>query len=70
MKMERTDELAMFRTALEIADLHPDAVGLPDDHQVIVGSSAFTILIGAVLARRSFFSTAAVLTRIPGIASR
>jgi esterase len=38
MEMERTDELAMFRTALEIADLHPDAVKLPDDHQVIVGS--------------------------------
>ena len=38
MKMERTDELAMFRTALEIADLHPDAVRLPDDHQVIVGA--------------------------------
>ena len=38
MKMERTDELAMFRTALEIADLHPAAVTLPDDHQVTVGS--------------------------------
>jgi len=38
MKMERTDELAMFRTALEIADLHPDAVRLPDDHQAIVGA--------------------------------
>src|ERR1700722_8861096 len=37
-KMELTDELAMFRTALEIADLHPEAVALPDDHQVIVGS--------------------------------
>ena len=38
MKMERTDELAMFRTALEIADLHPDAVTLPANHQVIVGA--------------------------------
>jgi esterase len=35
--MERTEELAMFRTALEIADLHPDAIALPDDHQVIIG---------------------------------
>src|SRR5580693_3602885 len=42
--MERTDELAMFRTALEIADLHPDAVRLPDDHQVIVGSFRFHYL--------------------------
>lgn len=29
----------MFRTALEIADLHPDAVRLPDDHQAIIGST-------------------------------
>src|SRR5712664_3658288 len=36
--MERSDELEMFRTALEIADLRPDAVRLPDDHQLIVGS--------------------------------
>jgi len=36
--MERTDELEMFRTALKIADLHPDAIALPDDHQLIVGS--------------------------------
>src|ERR1700722_11918099 len=36
--MERTDELAMFRKALEIADLHPDAVKLPDNHQVIIGA--------------------------------
>ena len=44
MKMERTDELAMFRTALEIADLHPTAIALPDDHQVIVGSMRFHYL--------------------------
>jgi esterase len=39
MKIQRTDELAMFRTALEIADLHPDTVRLPDDHQVIIGTT-------------------------------
>ena len=44
MKMERTDELAMFRKALEIADLHPDAVRLPDDHQVIIGAIRFHYL--------------------------
>jgi len=38
MKMEQTEEIAMFRKALEIADLHPDAVRLPDDHQAIVGA--------------------------------
>ena len=32
------DELAMFRTALEIANLHPDAITLPEDHQVIIGA--------------------------------
>jgi len=42
--MERTDELAMFRTALEIADLRPDAIRLPDDHQVIVGEMRFHYL--------------------------
>ncbi|MDO8432591.1 MAG: alpha/beta hydrolase [Candidatus Binatus sp.] len=36
--MERTDELEMFRTTLRIADLHPDAIALPDDCQVIVGA--------------------------------
>ncbi len=44
MNMERTEELAMFRTALEIADLHPAAVRLPDDHQVIVGAMRFHYL--------------------------
>src|ERR1700722_2104206 len=42
--MERTDELAMFRPALEIADLHPDSIKLPDDHQVIIGSMRFHYL--------------------------
>jgi esterase len=42
--MERTDELAMFRTALEIADLHPDSIKLPDDHQVMIGSMRFHYL--------------------------
>jgi esterase len=44
MKMEHTDELAMFRTALEIADLHPAALRLPDDHQVIIGATRFHYL--------------------------
>ncbi len=44
MNMERTEELAMFRTALEIADLHPAAVRLPDDHQVIIGAMRFHYL--------------------------
>ena len=42
--MERTDELAMFRTALEIADLHPAAIALPEDRQLIVGSMRFHYL--------------------------
>ncbi len=44
MNMERTEELAMFRTALEIADLHPAAVRLPDDHQLIIGAMRFHYL--------------------------
>jgi len=44
MKLERTEEIAMFRTALEIAELHPDAVTLPDDHQVIIGALRFHYL--------------------------
>jgi hypothetical protein len=31
--MERTEEISMFRAALRIADLHPDPITLPDDHQ-------------------------------------
>jgi esterase len=42
--MERAEEIAMFRTALRIADLHPDSIALPDDHQVIVGSMRFHYL--------------------------
>src|SRR5260370_38072277 len=42
--MERTEEIAMFRTALRIADLHPDPITLPDDHQVIIGSMRFHYL--------------------------
>ena len=38
MKLEQAEEIAMFRTALEIADLHPAAVTLPDDYQVIIGA--------------------------------
>ena len=36
--MERTEELEMFRIALEIADLHPDVITLPVNRQVIVDS--------------------------------
>jgi esterase len=36
--MERTDELAMFRTALQIANLQPASISLPHDHQLIVAS--------------------------------
>jgi esterase len=42
--VERTDELAMFRIALAIADLHPNVIRLPDDHQVIVGTTRFHYL--------------------------
>jgi esterase len=44
MKMERPEELAMFRTALDVADLHPNAVVLPQDQQVIVGTMRFHYL--------------------------
>jgi esterase len=44
MKMERPEELAMFRTALDVADLHPKAVALPQNHQVIVGAMRFHYL--------------------------
>jgi esterase len=36
--MDRNDELEMFRTALSIAELKPNAIALPDDHQMIVGA--------------------------------
>lgn len=36
--MERSEELEMFGTALAIADLHPGAVSLPDDHQTVIGA--------------------------------
>jgi esterase len=39
--MDRTEQLQMFRTALEIANLKPSAVTLPEDHQVIIGSMRF-----------------------------
>jgi esterase len=42
--MEKTEELAMFLTALKIADLRPRAVELPDDQQVIVGTTRFHYL--------------------------
>src|ERR1700735_3788190 len=44
MKMERSEELAMFRTALDVADLHPGAVALPQDQNVIVGAMRFHYL--------------------------
>jgi pimeloyl-ACP methyl ester carboxylesterase len=36
--MDRNEELAMFRTALKIADLQPNAIALPEDRQTIVGA--------------------------------
>jgi esterase len=36
--MERNDEIGMFRTALKIAELQPNAIALPNDHQMIVGA--------------------------------
>ena len=42
--MDHTEELAMFRTALEIAVLPPNAAALPDDHQTIVGAMRFHYL--------------------------
>jgi esterase len=44
MNKERADELAMFGTALEIADLHPNEISLPEDHQLIVGAMRFHYL--------------------------
>ena len=42
--MERNEELAMFRTALEIAGLPPNAATIPDDHQMIIGAMRFHYL--------------------------
>jgi len=42
--MDRTEQLQMFRTALEVANLKPSAVTLPDDHQVIIGPMRFHYL--------------------------
>ena len=42
--MDRNDELAMFRTALETAGLPPNAAALPDDHQMIIGAMRFHYL--------------------------
>ena len=42
--MEKTEELAMFLTALEIAGLRPKNIELPDDHQVIINTTRFHYL--------------------------
>jgi len=42
--MDHTEELAMFRTALEIAGLPPNVAALPDDHQIIIGAMRFHYL--------------------------
>jgi len=42
--MDRTEELQMFRTALEIAGLPPNVATLPEDHQMIVGALRFHYL--------------------------
>jgi esterase len=36
--MDRNDQLAMFRTALKIANLQPNEIALPADHQMIIGA--------------------------------
>jgi pimeloyl-ACP methyl ester carboxylesterase len=36
--MNRSEELELYRTALKIAGLSPNAIALPDDQQMIVGS--------------------------------
>jgi esterase len=42
--MDRTEEIQMFRRALEIANLKPAMLTLPDEHQTIVGSMRFHYL--------------------------
>jgi esterase len=42
--MESTEQLQMFRTALEIGGLKPSSLSLPEDHQVIIGSMRFHYL--------------------------
>jgi pimeloyl-ACP methyl ester carboxylesterase len=42
--MERAEEIAMFRTALEVAGLPPNVATLPDDHQTIIGTMRFHYL--------------------------
>jgi pimeloyl-ACP methyl ester carboxylesterase len=42
--MDNTEQLQMFRTALEVAGLKPPAVILPEGHQVIIGSMRFHYL--------------------------
>jgi len=42
--MDRDAQLEMFRMALEVANLKPSAVILPEDHQVIIGSTRFHYL--------------------------
>ncbi len=36
--MDRSDELEMFRAALKIAELQPNAIALPEDHHTIIGA--------------------------------
>jgi pimeloyl-ACP methyl ester carboxylesterase len=42
--MDRDAQLKMFHMALEVANLKPSAVTLPEDHQVIIGSMRFHYL--------------------------
>jgi esterase len=42
--MDMTGQLEMLRTALDIANLKPSSVTLPDDRQVIIGSMRFHYL--------------------------
>jgi esterase len=42
--MDRTEQLQMFRKTLEIANLTPPTITLPDDRQLIIGSMRFHYL--------------------------
>ena len=57
--MERAEEIAMFRTALEVAGLPPNAATLPADHQSIIGAMRFHHLDWSGPERRFSFCTAA-----------
>ncbi len=66
---ELGNELQMFRTALEIAGLPPNAATLPADRQMIVGAMRMHYLDWGGTGTPIFSCTAADSPRIPGTAS-